>query len=101
MSWPAAATIRPGRTRAGGAASAGPMSRARPTRWRFGSRRRWRWRWRIDGVAAGRGHGAVIHLFEGVIRRSSMALPVLSVRALPEHRDILQNVADLLKRGQA
>ena len=30
-----------------------------------------------------------------------MALPVQSVRALPEHREILQAVADLLKQGQA
>jgi predicted nucleotidyltransferase len=30
-----------------------------------------------------------------------MALPVQSVRALPEHRQIIQNVADLLKEGHA
>jgi Nucleotidyltransferase domain len=30
-----------------------------------------------------------------------MALPVQSVRALPEHREILQAVAELLKEGQA
>lgn len=29
-----------------------------------------------------------------------MALPVLSVRAAPEHRDILRAVADLLRQGQ-
>lgn len=30
-----------------------------------------------------------------------MALPVQSVRAAPEHRDILQSVAELLKEGKA
>jgi len=30
-----------------------------------------------------------------------MALPVQSVRAAPEHRDILQAVADLLRQGRA
>lgn len=30
-----------------------------------------------------------------------MTLPVQSVRALPEHRDILQRVADLLRQGHA
>jgi hypothetical protein len=30
-----------------------------------------------------------------------MALPVQSIRARPEHRDILQAVADLLRQGQA
>jgi predicted nucleotidyltransferase len=30
-----------------------------------------------------------------------MALPVQSVRASPEHRDVLQKVADLLKQGHA
>lgn len=30
-----------------------------------------------------------------------MALPVQSVRAAPEHRDVLQTVADLLRQGRA
>jgi hypothetical protein len=30
-----------------------------------------------------------------------MALPVQSIRARPEHRDILQEVADLLRQGEA
>src|SRR5688500_7076523 len=30
---------------------------------------------------------------------TAMALPVQSVRAAPEHRDILQSVAELLKEG--
>lgn len=29
-----------------------------------------------------------------------MALPVQSIRAMPEHRDVLQAVADLLKQGK-